>query len=506
MLTPHYEGVKYLPLNWNDYTLERLPNSQPLFRTELRFVYPWQKYKQSLPSIEAFLIALKRKKRVLGAMIRDTEALYKAHGILGDSAFYQPAHQKIFEALVELATKGQAVDLMTLSDVLEKRGDLEQAGGAYYLMELVNNVATSVNIEYHAAIVRDKALRRKLIRQCSEIAQSAYESGEDATELLSRAESSIFNISQQRTDRSFDAVGKYLDSAIEKVQTAHASQGALTGLASGFHDFDQMTAGLQPSDLIILAARPSVGKTSLVLNIAEAAALAGSPVGVFSLEMSSEQIAERILCSQARVNLKHLRSGYFTKRDAAQLLQTASRIHNIPLYIDDTPNLTPPEVFSRSRRLKSKQPNLGLIIIDYLQLMSGGGRIESRQQEVSEISRSLKILARDLDVPIIACSQLSRAVEKRDDHTPRLSDLRESGSIEQDADLVIFLHREILKGDYEGDAEEDLEAGRQIHYAYKLIIGKHRNGPIGEVDIYFAREYTRFYDAAHDTPDEDVPF
>lgn len=450
--------------------------------------------------------SLEAEKRVLGAMIRDTEALYKAHGILGETAFYQPAHQKIYETLVELASKGKAIDLMILSDALERRGELEQAGGAYYLMELANSVATSVNIEHHAAIVRDKALRRRLIRQCSEIAQDAYESGEEATEILSRAESSIFNISQQRTDRSFDAVGKYLDAAIEKVQSAHANQGALTGLASGFHDFDQMTAGLQPSDLIILAARPSVGKTSLVLNIAENAALSGCPAGIFSLEMSSEQIAERILCSQARVNLKHLRSGFFTKRDAAQLLQTASRIHNIPLFIDDTPNLTPTEVFSRARRLKSKQPNLGLLVIDYLQLMSGGGRIESRQQEVSEISRSLKILARDLHIPIIACSQLSRAIEKRDDHMPRLSDLRESGSIEQDADLVVFLHRETLKGDFEGDGEEDMEAGKQIHYAYKLIIGKHRNGPVGELDIYFAREYTRFYDAAHDTPDEDVPF
>lgn len=462
---------------------------------------------QSIAPIEKSLPqSLEAEKRVLGAMIRDTEAIYKAHGILGESAFYQPAHQRIYEALVELASTGKAVDLMILSDLLERKGELEQAGGAYYLMELANSVATSVNIEYHAGIVREKALRRRLIRQCSEIVQEAYDSGEEATEILSRAESSIFNISQQRTDRSFDAVGKYLDAAIEKVQNAHANQGALTGLATGFHDFDQMTAGLQPSDLIILAARPSVGKTSLVLNIAESAALTGAPVGVFSLEMSSEQIAERILCSQARVNLKHLRSGFFTKRDAAQLLQTASRIHNIPLYIDDTPNLTPTEVFSRSRRLKSQQPNLGLLIIDYLQLMSGGGRIESRQQEVSEISRSLKILARDLNVPIIACSQLSRAIEKRDDHMPRLSDLRESGSIEQDADLVIFLHRETLKGDFEGDGEEDLEAGKQVHYAYKLIIGKHRNGPVGELDIYFAREYTRFYDAARETPDEDVPF
>jgi replicative DNA helicase len=267
-----------------------------------------------------------------------------------------------------------------------------------------------------------------------------------------------------------------------------------------------MTSGLQPSDLIILAARPSVGKTSLVLNMAEHAAMNGTPVGIFSLEMSSEQIAERVLCSVAKVNLKNLRSGFFTKREAGQLLQTANRIHDIPLYVDDTPNLTPLDVFSRARKLKMEEPKLGLLIIDYLQLMSGGKSIESRQQEVATISRALKILARDLDVPIIACSQLSRAVEKRDDHTPRLSDLRESGAIEQDADLVVFLHREALKGEFQGEEEEDLEAGRQINYSYKLIIGKHRNGPVGEVDIFFARQYTRFYDAAPEPSDDEVPF
>jgi len=267
-----------------------------------------------------------------------------------------------------------------------------------------------------------------------------------------------------------------------------------------------MTSGLQPSDLIILAARPSVGKTSLVLNIAENCASTGKAVGVFSLEMSCEQIAERVLCSCAKVNLKNLRSGFFTKREAGQILQTANRIHDIPLFIDDTPNLTPIEVFSRSRKLKMERPDLDLLIIDYLQLMSGGKGIESRQQEVAQISRSLKILARDINVPIIACSQLSRAVEKRDDHTPRLSDLRESGAIEQDADLVVFLHREALQGEFQGEETEDLEAGRQINYSYKLIIGKHRNGPVGEVDIFFARQYTRFYDAAPEQSDEEVPF
>ncbi|RJP20586.1 MAG: replicative DNA helicase [Candidatus Omnitrophota bacterium] len=450
---------------------------------------------------------LEAEKQVLGAMIRDTDALHRVHEVLHESAFYQPGHQTIYQVLLELSAKNFAIDLTTLSAALEQRGELNAIGGPYYLFELVDSVASSANAEFYAAIVRERAMRRMLIRQCSTIINEAYDSVDESEEIISRAEASIFQLSQKRAGRSFDRVGKYLDIAIEKIQLAHEKQGAMTGLASGYRDLDQMTAGFQSSDLIILAARPSVGKTSLVLNIAENVSLTGITAGIFSLEMSSEQIAERVLCSQAKVNLKHLRSGFVTKRDAALLFQTADRIHDIPLYVDDTPNLTPTEILSRSRRLKSEHPDLGLLIIDYLQLMSTGSkRVESRQQEVAEISRSLKILARDLHIPIIACSQLSRAVEKRDDHVPRLSDLRESGAIEQDADLVIFLHREPLKGSFEGEEEEELDAGRQIHYAYKLIIGKHRNGPVGEVDIYFAREYTRFFDAAVPTSDDDAPF
>ena len=462
---------------------------------------------ETLPSVDRSLPHnLEAEKNVLGAMIRDSEALHRAYEMLGVGAFYQPSHQKIYDVLIELSAKNVAIDLTTLSDVLERRGELNAVGGPFYLVEVSQSVASSANVEYHAAIVRERAVRRKLIRACSGIMQEAFDGGDDVGDIVSRAEAGIFQISQQRLGRSFEPVGKYLDSAIEKIQLAHEHKGALTGLASGFRDLDQITAGFQTSDLIILAARPSVGKTSLVLNIAEHVSLSGIPVGVFSLEMSSEQIAERILCSQAKVNLKHLRSGFFTKKEASILLETADRLRPIPLYIDDTPNLTPTDIFSRSRRLKSERPDLSLLVIDYLQLMSTGRRIDNRQQEVAEISRNLKILARDLNIPIIACSQLSRAIEKRDDHLPRLSDLRESGAIEQDADLVIFLHREPLKGAYEGGEEEDLEAGRQIHYAYKLIIGKHRNGPVGEIDIYFAREYTRFFDATAPATDEDTPF
>ncbi|MBZ0258643.1 replicative DNA helicase [bacterium] len=449
---------------------------------------------------------LDAERKVLGAMIRDREALHRAHEILGVGGFYQPSYQILYDTLIELDVNNIAVDLTTLADALERKGKLAAIGGAFTIAELVQSVATSANVEHHAKIVRERGLRRHLIRSCSEIIQTAYEGRDEAELILGEAEATIFRLAEQRGGRSFNPVGMYLDSALEKIQIAQEQQGSLTGLTSGFRDLDQMTSGFQPSDLIVLAARPSVGKTSLVLNFAESAALEGAAVGLFSLEMSSEQIAERVLCSQARVNLKHMRSGFFTKKDANDLILTASKIHDMPLYIDDTPNLTPTEVMSRARRLKSEAPNLSMLIIDYLQLMSTGRGGDNRQQEVAEISRALKILARDLNVPIIACSQLSRAVEKRDDGLPRLSDLRESGAIEQDADLVVFIHREVLKGEFEGE-EEDLEAGRQQHFSYKLVIAKHRNGPVGEVPIYFAKEYTRFFDVAKDErEDDEVPF
>lgn len=447
---------------------------------------------------------LEAERMVLGAMLIDTEAVHRAVEVLGHDSFYQPSHQLIYDALVDLSTQNVAIDTMTLSDCLERNGNLEKVGGHFAIIELANYVVTSANIEHHARIVRDRAIRRRLIRRCTEMVQDAYESGDEADQMLSRAEESIFNLSQQRGGRSFKPVGSFIDSALEKIENSQGNDGALTGLTSGFTDLDTLTSGFQASDLIILAARPSVGKTSLVLNFAENAAMqAQKAVGIFSLEMSCEQIAERVLCSQAKVNLKNLRSGFFTKRDAQQLIKTAGQIHDMPLYIDDTPNLTPTEVMSRSRRLMTEVPNLGMIIIDYLQLMSGNRGGDNRQQEVAELSRSLKILARDLDIPIIACSQLSRAVEKRDDGTPRLSDLRESGAIEQDADLVAFIHRESLQQKFEGE-EENLDEGRQLHFTYKLIIAKHRNGPVGEVPIYFAKEYTRFFDAVKD--DEEEPF
>jgi replicative DNA helicase len=464
---------------------------------------------QNLPETQTMPQNLDAEKKVLGAMIRDREAVFRAIEVLTDISFYQPSHQKIFQALVDLSSHNTPIDLLTLGDLLEKKGELETVGGAFYLAELVKSITTSANIEIHAQIVSERAMRRQLIRQCTEIQLEAFQGSEDIGYLLHNAESRIFQLSQGRSTRSFTPIGMYLQTAIDKIQEAQNKKSSLTGVTTGFKDLDTMTSGFQRSDLIVIAARPSVGKTSLVLNIAEAVALAErKPVGIFSLEMSNEQIAERVLCSQARVNLKHLRSGFFTKKEAGELMKTASIIQDIPLFVDDTPNLSPVEVLSRARKLKSEQKDIGLLIIDYLQLMSGSRHTDNRQQEISEISRALKILARELDVPVIACSQLSRAVEKRDDHMPRLSDLRESGAIEQDADLVIFIHREPLKGQFDGEGDEDLESGKQTHYSYKLVIGKHRNGPVGEVEIYFDSACTRFADAANLNfqDDADVPF
>ncbi len=464
---------------------------------------------QNLPEMQSLPHNLEAEKKVLGAMIRDIEAVHRASEFLTSESFYQPSHQKIYQALIELSTQSTPIDLLTLGELLDKKGELESIGGAFYLTDLVNSVTNSANIAAHARIVSERSLRRRLIRQCTEIQLEALQGSEDIGYILHDAEGRIFQLSQGRATRSFDPIGKYLESAIDKIQEAQNQKNALTGVTTGFKDLDTMTSGFQRSDLIVIAARPSVGKTSLVLNIAEAVAMTErKTVGIFSLEMSNEQVAERVLCSQARVNLKHLRSGFFTKKEAGELMKTASLIHDIPLFVDDTPNLTPVDVFSRARKLKSEQKDLGLLIIDYLQLMSSGGRSDNRQQEISEISRAFKILARELDCPVIACSQLSRAVEKRDDHMPRLSDLRESGAIEQDADLVIFIHREPLKGDFEGGGEEELESGRQMHYSYKLIIGKHRNGPVGEVEIFFDSACTRFADAAHLNfqDDAEVPF
>jgi len=441
------------------------------------------------------------EKAVLGAMIRDKAAIYAAQEIITADDFNSPAHRKIFHALIDLTAAGHPVDLTGLAELLNRSGDLRECGGPAYLAELVDSVGISANVRHHAEIVREHSVRRKLILACAEISEKAQKGPEQVGSLLAWAEESLFNLSRTRSRRSFVRLQDLLAETVRKVDLAFERKGGLTGLATGFRDLDAFTGGLQKSDLIVLAARPSVGKTSLVLNIAENVARSGLPVGVFSLEMSCEQLAERVLCSQARIDLQKLRAGRIGRSEAAKLLATADELHDLPMFIDDTPNLTPTDVFSRARRLQAEYPDLALIIVDYIQLMVSHRIKESRQQEVADISRSLKALGRELGIPVIACSQLSRAVEQRNDK-PRLSDLRESGAIEQDADLVMFLHREALKGQGNGDMQD--ENAQHIQYKHSVIIGKHRNGPIGEFGIYFIREYTRFENLAREG-DERVP-
>lgn len=444
---------------------------------------------------------LTAERSVLGAMIRDQSAIHTAQEIIGRDDFYSPAHQKIFDILLELTVAGKGIDLTTIAEALNRQGVLGEVGGPVYLAEVVDAVSTSVNVGHHAKIVKELSLRRRLIRSCTEIMGRAQQGPEEVGTLLAWAEESLFNLSRARITRSFLRLGELLGEVVRKVDLAFERSGAVSGLVTHFRDLDNLTAGLQKSDLIVLAARPSVGKTSFVINIAENVAGHGLPVGIFSLEMSCEQIVERVLCSQARIDLQRLRAGRINRREAQKLLSKVEELRDLPLFIDDTPNLTPTDVFTRARRLKAENPDVALIIVDYIQLMTTARVRDNRQQEVSDISRSLKSLARELEVPVLACSQLSRAVEQRNDR-PRLSDLRESGAIEQDADVVMFLHRKARRGDDNG-SDIPSDGPHQIQYDYSIIIGKHRNGPVGEFGIYFIREYTRFEDLS--PRDDEIP-
>jgi replicative DNA helicase len=469
----------------------------PLLRQDGRWVNGMGDQQLALPH------NLTAERSVLGAMIRDPSAIHTAQEIVKRDDFYSPAHQRIFDVLLDLTVAGKGIDLTTLAEALDRHGVLGEIGGPVYLGEVVEAVSTSVNVAHHARIVKELSLRRRLIRSCTEMIGRAQQGPEEVGSLLAWAEESLFNLSRTRITRSFLPLGDLLGEVVRKVDLAFEREGALTGLVTGFRDLDNLTAGLQKSDLIVLAARPSVGKTSLVMNIAENVARRGQSVGIFSLEMSCEQIAERILCSQARIDLQKLRAGRISRGEAAKLLSMADELHNLPVFVDDTPNLTPTDVFTRARRLKAENPDVALFIVDYIQLMTSARVRDNRQQEVADISRSLKAVARELEVPVLACSQLSRAVEQRNDK-PRLSDLRESGAIEQDADVVMFLHRQKRSG---GDDGSDIPSGgpHQLQYDYSVIIGKHRNGPVGEFGIYFIREYTRFEDLSLRTDDTPPP-
>ena len=438
---------------------------------------------------------------VLCSMFLDREAASVALEVLRGEDFYRPDHRMVFEAAEELYRSGSPIDVITVKNKLEEKGQFEQIGGLPFLANLSSAVGSSVNVRHYAAIVEEKSVLRRLIRTAGDISQLSYEGKEDVNAIMDTAEKSIFDIMQKRHSEQFHHIRDIAVSSIEKIEDIYRSKGKLTGVPTGFLDFDAKTAGLQKSDLILLAARPSMGKTAFALNIIQNAAIrANVPTAVFSLEMSREQLVNRMLsleshvdaqkirtgrlnrmlCSEAMIDAQKLRTGELEENDWAELINAMGPLSEAPIYIDDTPGVTPMEVRSKCRRLKVEK-GLGLIVIDYLQLMSGNSRNDSRQQEISEISRSLKAIAREMEAPVIALSQLSRACEQRADHRPMLSDLRESGAIEQDADVVAFLYRDEY---YFPDTEKKNQA--------ELIIAKQRNGPTGTVDLTWMGQYTKF--------------
>jgi replicative DNA helicase len=421
---------------------------------------------------------------VLGAILLENEALLKVHDILKPEYFYRPPHRKIFEAILALFERNEPIDLLTVTEILRRRNQIEEVGGSAYLASLMEAVPTAANVLHHARMVRETAILRSLINVATEVIAECYEHTEDVEELLDRAERMIFEISEQRVNAAFANLKELLKDSIRYTEQLYERHELITGLPTGFRDFDQLTAGLQPSDLIIIAARPGMGKTSFALNIARNVGVRvqepRQAAAIFSLEMSKEQLALRMLCAEARIDSSRLRRGYLDKNEWGRLVNAANDLSDTPIFIDDSPGLTALDIRAKARRLQAEH-GLSLIIIDYLQLLRGRGRVESRQQEISEISRSLKALAKELRVPVVALSQLSRAVEQRGDRIPQLADLRESGAIEQDADLIAFIYRDEV---YNKETKDKGIA--------KIIVGKQRNGPTGEIELAFLKEYARF--------------
>jgi replicative DNA helicase len=427
---------------------------------------------------------LEAERSVLGAMLLDDEAVGTVIEMLDEDAFYQESHRRIFRTVLSLFEKNRAVDMVTLVEELKKEGGSEAVGGASYIASLFEEVPTAANVEHYAEIVRDKGLLRNLIAACTRAITESYDEKEEVEILLDRVEKRIFDIAENRSSQAFVALRDLVMGTMERFDEIQKHKHGITGIPTGFRDLDTGLSGLQPSELIIVAARTSVGKTSLALNIAQHAAIKEDLcVGIFSVEMSKEQVVQRMLCSEGRVNWQHLRTGHLSAEDFGHLPHAADRLQRAPIFIDDTPAIPVLEVRAKARRLKANH-DVQLLIVDYLQLMQGRGRVENRQQEVAEISRSLKALARELRVPVIAVSQLSREVDKRESQEPRLSDLRESGAIEQDADVVLLLSRKAM---YSPDKENENKA--------TLHIAKQRNGPTGRIPLIFIKEYARFENA-----------
>ena len=425
--------------------------------------------------------SIEAEQSVIGSMLMDREAVLVASEILAGEDFYQRQYGVVFDAMVDLFSRDEPVDLVTLQNELRARDVPEEVSSMEFVREILERVPTSANVKYYANIVAEKSTLRKLIRLNDEINNLCYAGTEPLENVLDQTEKKVFDLVQRRNAGDFVPIKQVVLNAIEKIEIASRTKGNVTGIATGFKDLDYQTSGFQPSDLILIAARPSMGKTAFVLNIAQYMAFrSGETVAIFSLEMSKEQLVNRLLAMESHVDSQNLRTGNLKDEDWTKLVEGADIIGGSNLIIDDTPGISIAELRSKCRKYKLEH-NLGIIMIDYLQLMSGSGKSDSRQQEISDISRSLKALAREIDVPVIALSQLSRAVEQRPDHRPMLSDLRESGAIEQDADVVMFIYRDDY---YHKDTEKKDIA--------EIIIAKQRNGPIGTVELVWLPRYTQF--------------
>ena len=420
---------------------------------------------------------------ILGAMLQNNDAIVRLADTLQEEDFYHDAHKWLYRAMLDLFQENVPIDVLTVNEWLTKKGRIDAVGGPAYLAELVELVPTAAHVDYHARVVREKSVLRALIRTATNIVAECHDADDDVAMLLDRAEQAILEVSQGRATSGFDKLRTVLHESFRQLEDLAARKEPITGLPTGFSDLDRQTAGLQPSDLIIIAGRPSMGKTTLALNIAAHAGIrTGKPIAIFSLEMSKEQMALRMLCAEAKVDSAKLRTGFLGKDDFGLLTTAAGNLSNQDnIYIDDTPMQTALDIRAKARRLRSEQGDLGLVIIDYLQLMQGRSRAENRQQEISDITRALKALAREIHVPVVALSQLSRAVEQRRPPKPQLSDLRESGAIEQDADVVAMLYRDEV---YNEDSDERGVA--------EINIAKHRNGPTGTLRLAFRGEFTRF--------------
>lgn len=440
--------------------------------------------------------SLEAEMSILGGILIDNDAINRVLEILEPTDFYREAHRKIFDAMLELTDRREPCDLITLTDTLKRRGELDVSGGAAYLATLVDYVPTAANIGYYCKIVKEKALNRRLITVATDIVTKGYDEQADVNEMLDGAQKALFDLAENKLRPQYFPVKAIIKDTFKMLQTLYEKKEQITGIPTGYIDLDHMTAGFQPGDLIIIAARPSMGKTTLALNIASHASAEAKnrvPSVIFSLEMGKEQLVMRLLSSLARVDAGRMRTGHFHDTDWPRLQRAADTLFKANIFIDDTPAISVLELRAKARRLKSEH-DLGLIIIDYLQLMRGSANPESRQQEISEISRSLKALAKELNVPVVALSQLNRSLENRSDKRPMMSDLRESGAIEQDADVIMFVYRESVYCEHcrkkDGSCTADHERNAEV------IIGKQRNGPIGTVELTFMGEHTRFENLA----------